>query len=133
MAWSPVDDVLAISLEDSSLVVENADGSGRRELLPPLPDRTANPLDRRMGLTWSSDGQWIVFEEDHADHEQAAAFTYVGIRAVRLDGSDEHEVCSIRGSLPRRVSSTDDACSRPLGRNRTAGLPPPYSLSDRSA
>lgn len=91
-AWSPVTDLLALTLEDSTLVVEDADGSGRRELLPTVPDRAFNPLDRRLWPAWSSDGRWIVFEEHRADHIRAAAYAYIGIRAIRVDGSDEREL-----------------------------------------
>ena len=98
-SWSPIDDELALSLEDSSLVVENADGSGRRMVLPPIPAREFNPLDRRLTPLWSNDGQWLVFEEHHADHTRAATYAYIGLRAVRLDGSDEHELFSV-GSTP---------------------------------
>lgn len=102
-SWSPVSDVLAISLTDSSLVVENADGTGRRQVLPPVPGRDFNPLDRRLRPFWSSDGQWLVFEEHHADHTRAATYLYIGLRAVRVDGSDEHEVFSI-GITPEGYS-----------------------------
>jgi Tol biopolymer transport system component/DNA-binding CsgD family transcriptional regulator len=128
VAWSTADDVLAMSLEDSSLVVENADGFGRRQLLPPLPNRTANPLDRRMNLAWSPDGQWIVFEEQHADHTRAAAYAYAGIRAVRIDGSDEHELFSASVSPDGLVDGPMPVTWALSGGGAPAGL----ALSERS-
>src|SRR5581483_5737387 len=94
LAWSPLEDMLAVSQPDGSLSVEKADGSGRRQVLPPVPG--GGQLDRRTGLVWSSDGRWIVFEEDHQDHQSAqGGFAYVGIRAVRADGTGEHEIFSV--------------------------------------
>lgn len=73
VSWAPHEDQLALvipgdplALGASVLLVEQADGSGRRQLLPALPG--GGTLDRRMNPQWSSDGRWIVFEEQHQDH-----------------------------------------------------------------
>ncbi len=99
-AWAPEGDLLAfmvpdgpLSLGASVLVVERADGTGRRELLPAVPG--GGTLDRRLHPAWSSDGAWIVFDEQHQDHQSAhGGYSYVGVRAVRIDGSGERELFS---------------------------------------
>ncbi|MPZ49962.1 MAG: hypothetical protein GEU75_11825 [Dehalococcoidia bacterium] len=110
--WSPNEDVLAFTvpagplfLGASVLVTENADGSGRRELLPSLAgDGT---LDRRSNLAWSDNGEWIAFEEHHQDHDSLyGGYSYVGIRAVRADGRDEHELFAASVSPVNSVPSS---------------------------
>lgn len=96
-AWSPLEDVLALTLPDGTLVVENADGTARRVLLPPVPG--GGTLDRRLRLAWSSDGGWLVFEEHHQDHQSLrGGYGYIGIRAVRSDGTGERELFTARVS-----------------------------------
>jgi Tol biopolymer transport system component/DNA-binding CsgD family transcriptional regulator len=133
-ASSPREDVLAFTVPGSPLsigadvlVVENADGSGRREVLPALPG--GGTLDRRVQPAWSSDGAWIVFEEHHQDHQSpSGGYSYVGLRAVRFDGSHEHELWSgvvpplalwSVGSFPAFLSLSPD---RPEPAD-TGGLP----------
>jgi Tol biopolymer transport system component/DNA-binding CsgD family transcriptional regulator len=107
LGWSPVDDVLAIALPDGTLSVENADGSGRRQLLPAVPG--GGTLDRRTGLAWSRDGRWIVFEEQHQDHQSpSGGFAYVGIRAIKADGTGEHEVYSAAVPPPDTFQGIDE-------------------------
>ncbi|MPZ50250.1 MAG: hypothetical protein GEU75_13300 [Dehalococcoidia bacterium] len=107
--WSPSGDVLAFAIPASPLhlgasvlVLEHADGRGRRELLPSLPgDGT---LDRRGNIEWSDDGAWIVFEEHHQDRNSpTGGYSYVGIRAVRADRRDEQELFA--ATLPPPLST----------------------------
>jgi DNA-binding CsgD family transcriptional regulator/Tol biopolymer transport system component len=102
-SWSPTADVLALTLPDTTLVVENADGTGRRQVLQPIAGSNSN-RDSRSTPVWSSDGRWIIFDEYHADPTRPSeprwgctgcgGYSYVGVRAVRADGSNEHEVFS---------------------------------------
>lgn len=113
-AWSPTADALALTLEGGTLLLEDADGSHERQLLPAVPGGGA--LDRRLNPAWSSDGQWIVFEEQHQNHQSAhGGYSYVGIRAVRSDGNDEHEIFSASVPPPDTNLGVDEMPARWAG------------------
>jgi Tol biopolymer transport system component/DNA-binding CsgD family transcriptional regulator len=92
VSWSPAGATLAMTLTDGSLVTERADGTGRRVLVPPLAG--ASDRTRRQNPRWSQDGAWLAFEESRQDQPPSTLIGYEGVRAVRTDGTDEHEVFS---------------------------------------
>jgi Tol biopolymer transport system component/DNA-binding CsgD family transcriptional regulator len=101
-SWSPIADIVAftdfsaqppVALGENVLAIASADGKWRRELLPSVPG--GGTLDRRMQPEWSRDGRWVVFEEQHQDHQsQSGGYSYIGLWAVRDDGSEGHELFS---------------------------------------
>ncbi len=90
-AWSPVDDRLAF-VDGGALVVERADGSERRELVPAAPEGRGG-VGR---MAWSADGQWLAYERTDVlgplpDGRPARLSSLWRIRA---DGSDAQELVS---------------------------------------
>lgn len=90
IAWSPFDDVVAFVSDADSLVIESADGTTGRTLLPPMAN--AGLPAGRSNLRWSPDGEWIAFRE-HTGPPRSAR-----IRAVRVDTGDVKELVSLTAS-----------------------------------
>jgi Tol biopolymer transport system component len=75
---------------NSSIVIENADGSGRRVLYNPAdhgfpPDMLAKGLAGAFAPSWSPDGQWVTFGVGYWFQERATH--KATIMRVRRDGT----------------------------------------------
>lgn len=104
--WAPTEDRLAyISTANQPgggqrpLWVEDADGSGGRELVPPGELRTGFVVNPFVGLTWSWDGQWLTYSELRRDVSTPTLQTGSGdvwsvIHRVPADGGDVEEIFS---------------------------------------
>ena len=66
LSWSPVADRLAYVTESGALAIEDADGSNRRELVPPSDRRTGNAFQ----IAWSPDGEWLAFDREEWTYEK---------------------------------------------------------------
>ena len=88
--WSPVRDEVAYGLK-GGLYLVNADGSGRREVVPPSGKESVGATR----LAWSPDGQWIAFEKTDASRAGPPLYqglSYQGLWVVGADGSGAREV-----------------------------------------
>jgi len=87
--WSPVDDRLAFIDDDDTIIVENADGSDRRTIVPALD--TSSPGTGRSGLRWDPSGTRIAYAEQRTA-DATPPWTYAGLWIAEADGSGAHEV-----------------------------------------
>lgn len=89
--WSSVRDEMAYG-SNGGLNVVNADGSGRRELLPPVGEDAVRVGAAR--LAWSPDGARIAFEKGDPAKPGPPyqAPSYQGLWLVEVDGSGAREV-----------------------------------------
>lgn len=89
--WGPAADRVAYVNDSGALVVQNADGSGRRQVVAPgiLPG-ALGPL----GVAWTPDGEWLAYVEKQAEEGRTPPQTYAGLWRVRADGSDAAELYS---------------------------------------
>ena len=88
-AWAPAEDTLAyLTTEPAVLWVENADGSGRTELLT-AEDKGFEHITG--AVVWSPDGRWIALTAE-ARGDTAFPADYVGLWAVRADGAEAREL-----------------------------------------
>jgi TolB protein len=95
--WAPGEDRLAyLSGENETLVVENADGSGRLSLVS-SQDKGWDSIGGF--IQWSPDGQWLAIAvATRGDVSGNGPFRadYVGLWAVRADGSEARELVAER-------------------------------------
>jgi DNA-binding CsgD family transcriptional regulator len=91
-AWSPVSDTYA-SVQGGGLIVQDADGSNLRDLLP-RPDAG---ILREVRFVWSPDGAWLAYSRrERPASGPADSWDYVAIWRVRPDGSDSAQVVTAR-------------------------------------
>lgn len=92
--WAPAADRLAYVDDTAALVVEDADGSQRREIV--APGIILGP----SGVAWSPDGEWLAYVEQRVEEGRTPGYTHAGVWRVRADGSDAAELYST-GTPPK--------------------------------
>ncbi len=83
--WAPSDDRFAMVDSTNAIVTENADGAGRRTVVPP-PSADEGVTTDVGGLSWSPDGRWIAYGE--RKRQSGATPPYIAARLwlVSADG-----------------------------------------------
>jgi Tol biopolymer transport system component len=110
-AWSPANDTFA-SVQSGALTVENADGSGRRELLQ-RPDAV---VLRDVAFVWSPDGAWLAYSrQERPVNGPASAWDYAAVWRVRPDGSDALQLVTASAGIDRNAGGASTVGFIPMG------------------
>jgi DNA-binding CsgD family transcriptional regulator len=110
-AWSPANDTFA-SVQSGALTVENADGSGRRELLQ-RPDAV---VLRDVAFVWSPDGAWLAYSrQERPVNGPASAWDYAAVWRVRPDGSDALQLVTASAGMDRNAGGASTVGFIPMG------------------
>ncbi|MGI8827719.1 MAG: hypothetical protein ACR2JC_19220 [Chloroflexota bacterium] len=85
LAWSPTRDRLTY-ISDGGLTVVNADGTGKRQLVPPSVVQ-ANGV---QAIAWSPDGKWVAYED--LDRQSSRPPREQGLWRVTVDARVREQV-----------------------------------------
>ena len=96
-AWAPEADRLAYVTASGILLVENADGSDKRQAAP-------QDIDGKRGfvlsLSWRPDGERLAYVEHRREPGEEEDYIYAGLWHVRTDGSEATELYVNEGAPP---------------------------------
>lgn len=88
-AWTPTEDRLAYTTGVGAVVVVNANGSNRREL---VEQGSGGPYTGVVSIAWSPDGEWLAYERVDVLQKEEPAGRYAGLWRIRADGSGAIEL-----------------------------------------